>query len=257
MNVDPERAFSTPADAPLVPDFPFEFRDVAILTALYRTDPEAISPLLPEPLEPAGDIVVIQIYEMNDTDWFGAYNESAVQVPVVYTPTGETGVYSPYLFLDHDGAIAAGREVYGQPKKYGRPSIDVRQDLLVGRVERNGIDVITATMPYKSQRATREQLLERVSFVNNLNLKVIPGIDGSSAIRQLTARELNGLVVHECWTGPVTVQLQPNAQAPVHRLRVREMLDGFYWRCDFTLDYGRVLHDYLMVGDRAPVAEES
>jgi hypothetical protein len=23
------------------------------------------------------------------------------------------------------------------------------------------------------------------------------------------------------------------------------MLDGFLWRCDFTLDYGRVLHDYL------------
>ena len=24
-----------------------------------------------------------------------------------------------------------------------------------------------------------------------------------------------------------------------------EDLDGFFWRCDFTLGYGRVLHDYL------------
>jgi acetoacetate decarboxylase len=256
VKVDPRHTFSTPADAPLVPDFPFEFRDVSILTALYRTDLDAISPLLPEPLEPAGDIVVIHIYQMNDTDWFGAYNESAVQVPAVYAPSGETGVYSPYLFLDHDGAIAAGREVYGQPKKYGHPSIEVRQDLVVGRVERNGIDVVTATMPYKSRRASREQLLGRVSFVNNLNLKVIPGIDGSSAIRQLTARELDSLILHECWAGPVTVELRANAQAPVHRLPVRELLEGFYWRCDFTLDHGRVLHDYLAT-DRAPVAEQS
>ena len=34
--VDPHDAFSTPSDAPLVPTFPFRFRDVVILTAFYR-----------------------------------------------------------------------------------------------------------------------------------------------------------------------------------------------------------------------------
>jgi len=51
--------------------------------------------------------------------------------------------------------------------------------------------------------------------------------------------------VHECWSGPCTVELRPNAQAPVWRLPVIEPLDGFFWRADFTLVAGRVLHDYL------------
>lgn len=243
--IDPRTASSTPVDAPLVPSFPMRFRDVAILTAIYRTDPAAARALLPEPLEPVGDEVVIHVYQMNDTDGFGAYNESAVQIPCEYTPTGRRGVYAPYLFLDNDGAVAAGREIYGQPKKLGFPSIEVRQDLLVGKVARNGIDVATLTLPYKIQAVPPELMRERLDFVTNFNLKIIPGADGEEGVRQLTARDLLDVSFAECWTGPATVDLRPNAQAPVHRLPVLEMREGFFWRCDFTLDYGEVLHDYL------------
>jgi acetoacetate decarboxylase len=221
------------------------FRDVVILTARYRTEIEAARKLLPEPLEPAGDTVLIHIYEMNDTDGFGSYNESAVQVAAVYTPTGERGFYSPYLFLDSDGGVAAGREIYGQPKKLGFPKIEVRQDLVVGTVARNGIDIITMTMPYKIQALSPAEMLDNLEFVTNFNLKVIPAVDGGNAVCQLTARDLLDVQIHECWKGPTTVELRPNAQAPAYRLPVLEMLDGYFWRCDFTLDFGRVLHDYL------------
>jgi acetoacetate decarboxylase len=242
---DPRKAFSTPIDAPLVPTFPFRFRNVLIATVAYRTDLDAVQRIVPAPLEAAGDVVLVHVYQMNDTDWFGSYNESAVQVSAVLPKTGEKGAYSPYLFLDNDGAIAAGREVYGQPKKFGLPSIEFREDLVVAKVARNGIDVVTLTMPYKVQSASREQLLSRVDFVVNFNLKIVPSIEGGDAIRQLTARELGEVAIHECWMGPATVELRPNVNAPIYRLPVREMLEGFLWRCDFTLDYGRVLHDYL------------
>jgi acetoacetate decarboxylase len=35
--------FSTPLDAPMVPPFPFTFRNAEILTLTYRTDPPAIA----------------------------------------------------------------------------------------------------------------------------------------------------------------------------------------------------------------------
>ena len=41
------------------------------------------------------------------------------------------------------------------------------------------------------------------------------------------------------------MELRPNAQAPLHRLPVVEMLDGFYWKASFTLVPGVILHDYL------------
>lgn len=54
--------------------------------------------------------------------------------------------------------------------------------------------------------------------------------------------------LHECWGGPSTVELRPNAQAPIHRLPVVDMLDGLYWRADFTLVAGCIIHDYLEAG---------
>ena len=236
--------FSTPWDAPLVPPFPFAFRDARVLTLVYRTDPEAIHTLLPPPLEPTGDSVMMHLYQMNDVDWIGPYGECNVMVGA-RLPGGEEGAYSPYFFLSTDTGVAHGREVHGQPKKSGETKVEARGDLLVGTVARNGIDIITGTLPYKQKKASLDSLNRHMDFALNLNLKAINHIDGTPAIRQLTSRRLADMHVHECWSGPCTVELRPNAQAPVFRLPVLEMLEGLYWRADFTLVAGTVVHDYL------------
>ncbi len=241
---DPLSAVSTPWDAPLVPEFPFQMRDVTILTTFYRTTLAAVSSVLPAPLEPGSEVVAIHLYQMNDTDFFGTYQESAVQVDSRIPGTDVRGAYSPYLFLDSDGAIAAGREVYGQPKKYGRPTIRIKQDLVVGTVKRNGVRFLRVTTPYKQQRAELSDARKVFDFVTNINYKVIPASAGGVAIRELTARELSDVTVHECWRAPGTVEISPHAQAPVYRLPVVEMLDAFYWSCDFTLGPARVVHTY-------------
>jgi len=219
-------------------------RDVKILTTLYRTNITAVADVLPSPLEPASDIVAIHIYKMNDTDYFGTYEESAVQVDVTLPGTDVRGAYSPYLFLNSDGATAAGREVYGQPKKFGSPSIRVKRDLIVGTVKRNGVRFLRVTTPYKQRRSDIAEARAVFDFITNINYKVIPASSGGVAIRELTARELSAVTVHECWRAPGTVEISPHAQAPLHRLPVLEMLDAFYWSCDFTLGPARVVHTY-------------
>lgn len=246
MSTEPiHDTFETPFDNPLVPRLPMEMRNTEILTAFYRTDPTRSRQLVPQPLEIVDDLVIVHVYHMNDSDWFGNYYESAVQIPVRLKNTEIMGVYSPYLYLSNDGAVATGREIYGQPKKGGQPKLEVRDDLFVGTVARNGIDVITVTMAYKQQRASLEAMTAYGDFRTNINLKVVPNIDGTTAIRQLTARTFSDIRVHECWRGPVTVDLRPNAQAPVYRLPVLETVEGFYWRTDFVLPFGHILHDYL------------
>jgi acetoacetate decarboxylase len=101
------------------------------------------------------------------------------------------------------------------------------------------------TTPYKQQRADPAEIQAHFDFRTNLNLKAVNHIDGRPAIRQVTSRNLTDLVVHECWRGPATVELRPNAQAPVFRLPVIEPLEAFYWRADFTLVSGEIIHDYL------------
>lgn len=236
--------FSTPWDAPMVPPFPFRFRNVEVMTLYWRTDPEALAFLLPPPLRPTGDVACVHIYKMNDTDWLGPYSEANVMFGAEL-PGKASGAYSPYLVLSSDIGVAHGREVHGQPKKLGMPSIEMRGDLIVGRVERNGIDVLTATLPYKQKPVEAAALKPHFDFATNLNLKAVNHIDGRPAIRQLTSRRLAEVTVHEAWEGPCTVELRANAQLPVYRLPVVEPLRGFYWRADFTLVAGEIIHDYL------------
>lgn len=242
---NPADAWSMPWDAPLVPNFPFTFRNVEVMTLVYRTRPEAVEALLPPPLQPTGDTVLIHVYNMRDVEWLGSYGECNLMVGASLADA-HGGGYSPYLFLNSDVGLAHGREVHGQPKKFADARIEVQQDLLVARVTRNGIDFITGTMAYKQTRGSLEDLKKTAfDFATNLNYKIIPNIDGTIALRQITSRKLADVQVHECWTGPCTVELRPNAQAPVYRLPVVEMLDGYYWRADFTLVQGETVHDYL------------
>ena len=235
--------FSTPWDAPMVPPFPFRFRNAEILTLYWRTDPVAMAFLLPPPLRATGDVVCVHIYKMNDTDWLGPYTEANVMFGAALGD--RMGAYSPYLVLSSDIGLAHGREVHGQPKKLGNPMLEARGDLFVGTVERNGIAVITGTLPYKQHAVTADALKPHFDFATNINLKAVDHIDGRPAIRQLTSRKLAEVVVHEAWEGPCTVDLRGNAQLPVSRLPVLEPLRGFYWRADFTLVAGEIIHDYL------------
>lgn len=180
--------FETPFDNALVPRFLMQMRNTGILTAFYRTDLDAARRLVPPPLEVVSDVVLIHVYHMNDSDWFGNYYESAVQIVVRLAGTDVAGAFSPYLYLGNDGAVATGREIYGQPKKGGEPWLGVRDDLFVGTVNRNDIDVITLTMAYKQTRAQLEDMTRYGDFRTNINLKVLPNVDGTDAIRQLTAR---------------------------------------------------------------------
>lgn len=237
--------FSIPWDSPMTPPFPFAFRNAEVLTVVYRADPAAAARLLPPPLESAGDTVMIHIYRMNDTDWIGKYGEANIMIPAKLPGAKSAAGYSPYFFLDAPVGIAQGREVHGQPKKFARPRLRRKGDIWMGRISRDGVDVVTATMAYKHERGDIADLKARFDFSVNLNLKAIDHISGRPAIRQLTSRRLANVKIHECWRGPCTVELRPHIQVPVWRLPVAEALEGFYWRADFTLVPGEVVFDYL------------
>jgi acetoacetate decarboxylase len=243
----PLEAHSVPLDNPLHGSPPARFRDGEVLVVQYRTDLAAVEALVPWPLVVLGDTVMVQVARWGDVAGMGRdTHEVNVMVPVRYDGTDDpvVGSYSPYFYVDSDRAMAGGREFHGQPKRMADVSLEVRGDLIVGTLRRNGIDVFTGTLPYKSRVATLEELRSRVDFVTNINLKVIPQIDGSRGLRQLTARDLTDIELTGCWSGPATARIEPNAQAPLYRLPVVRLLEGYYWVGDFSLVGGVVLHDY-------------
>jgi acetoacetate decarboxylase len=240
---DPTAVTGTPFGAPLVPPLPIRLRRTEILTIVHRTDPEAADRLIPAPLELAGDLCVVHVYRMHDAEWFGVYCESAWQIPV-RMPDGTAAGYSPFLVLESDGAVAAGREAYGQPKKAGQVSLEPNGDLLVGRVARNAIEIATATMCWKQTPTSGAELEALVAGSGvNVNLRLRQE-EGDTFSRELVARDFTDVVEHEAWTGPGTLELRANAQAPVYLLPVREVVLALHRVVDLTLAPGRVVHRY-------------
>jgi acetoacetate decarboxylase len=119
-----------------------------------------------------------------------------------------------------------------------------RGDLLVGVVARNGIEIATATMCFKQERAAPDALeLLLPGSALNVNLRVLPEEEGQFR-RELVARVFEDVVVHEAWTGPATLELRPNAQAPLHLLPVRRVELALHRMVDLTLPPGTILHRY-------------
>jgi len=244
---------SMPPASPSYPTGPYRFIDREYLIIAYQSDPQAIREALPEPLEPDGsNTVLFEFIRMPDSAGFGSYTESGLVIPALYQ--GEHVNFTSQMYLDDEPPIAGGREIWGFPKKHGQPKLDVVHDTLTGTLDYAGVQVAVGTMGYKHQHllydVTGRKQCSSVSIVEKMsktqvNLKLIPHVDGKLAIAQLVAYNLTDIAVKGAWSGPARLHLVSHVNAPVADLPVFKALGGLHFIADLTLPYGRVLHDYL------------
>lgn len=237
-----ERAFAMPPSSPAFPPGPYRFVDREYFIIRYRTDPEALRRVVPEPLELCEPVVNYEFIRMPNSTGFGDYTESGQVIPVRYR--GETGSYTHQMFLNDHPPIAAGRELWGFPKKLAQPSLAVETDTLVGTLNYGSVRIATGTMGYKHRTldlATEAGGLGAPNFL----LKIIPHVDGSPRVCELVRYHLEDVTVKGAWTGPAALQLCPHALAPIAELPVLEVLSAKHLVADLTLGLGTVVHDYL------------
>ena len=243
---------SMPLAAPSYPRGPYRFIDREYLIVTYESDPDAIRAALPEPLAPDGSHAVLyEFIRMPDSAGFGDYTESGVVIPALFE--GKPVNFTAQMYLDDEPPIAGGREIWGFPKKNANPRLAIIHDTLTGVLEYAGVTVAVATMGYKHQhllydvagrrQCSSEAIVERLSKTQ-VNLKIIPDIDGSPAIAQLVAYQLDDIQVKGAWSGPARLQLHAHVNAPVADLPVRKVLGAVHFVADLTLPYGRILYDY-------------
>jgi acetoacetate decarboxylase len=241
---DVVRLRSTPIVSPSFPAGPYRFVDREYFTITYETDPEALRAQLPEPLEPNADnLVTYEWIKMPDSSGFGDYTESGVVIPARFR--GEDVSFVAQMYLDDEAPIAAGREIWGFPKKYAHPKLKLVKDTLTGILEYGGERVALGTMGYKHVCA--EGSIERTAAAlakTQINLKVIPGVDGNAEVCQLVALNITDITVKGSWSGPARLHLVPHVGAPVADLPVRRIVGASHFIADLTLPYGRVVHDY-------------
>jgi acetoacetate decarboxylase len=237
-----ERAFAMPLTNPAYPPGPYRFRDREFFIITYRTDPEKLRALVPEPLELDAPLVRYEFIRMPDSTGFGDYTETGQVIPVSFR--GRKGGYTLCMFLNDHPPIAGGRELWGFPKKLANPTLRAEIDMLVGTLDYGPVRVATGTMGYKHREADRAAVKAALSAPNYL-LKIIPHVDGSPRICELVEYYLEDIEVKGAWTGPAALSLTPHALAPVAELPVLEVVSAMHILSDLTLGLGKVVHDYL------------
>ena len=245
MNIDDimGNAFSMPIDSPSFPRGPYRFVDREYLIVTFRTDPKAIAAALPEPLRPLADpLVKFEVIRMPNSTGFGDYTESGLVIPSDLH--GDHVGYVHSMYLDDEAPIAAGREIWGFPKKFAQPRLEVRADTLVGELAYAGSPVARATMGFKHQSFDLAKAQSALAAPAVL-LKVIPHVDGSPRICELNQYQLEDIQVKGAWTGPGALALFAHALAPMARFPVLEVVSTVHILADLTLPYGKVVHDYL------------
>jgi acetoacetate decarboxylase len=244
MNIDDVKrtAFAMPLTSPAFPPGPYRFVDREFLIVTYRTDPDALRAVVPEPLQIGEPIVKYEFIRMPDSTGFGDYTESGQVIPVTFE--GQAGGYVHSMYLNDEAPIAGGRELWGFPKKLAAPSISVETDTLLGKLDYGSVRVATATMGYK-HRALDSAAVRAGLLAPNYLLKIIPHVDGSARICELVRYYLEDVTVKGAWTGPAALELSHHALAPVARLPVLEVISGTHILTDMTLGLGTVIHDYL------------
>ncbi|SFK50236.1 acetoacetate decarboxylase [Sphingomonas sp. NFR04] len=235
-------AYAMPVSSPAYPKPPFRFVNREFVIIAYRTDPEALAKAIPAPLLSADQIVKYEFIKMPDSSGLGDYTESGQVLPVRYQDV--PGGFTHAMYLDSEAGIASGRELWGFPKMFAQPKLEVRNDAIVGTLDYNGVRVATATMAYKYKTLDHDKVADFLTTPTFL-LKVLPHVDGTARVCELVRYAPQDVVVKGAWTGPGSLELHPHCLAPVAKLPVLEVVSATHILADLTLAPGEVVHDYL------------
>jgi acetoacetate decarboxylase len=133
-----ERAFAMPLTNPAYPPGPYRFVNREYLIITYRTDPAKLRAVVPEPLELDGreSLVKYEFIRMPDSNGFGDYTESGQVIPVAFR--GRRGSYTHCMFLNDEGPIAGGRELWAfrrssHSRRYKPRSTRLSEPWITGR----------------------------------------------------------------------------------------------------------------------------
>ncbi len=237
---------SMPIVGPSYPRAPNRFINREYLIVSYETDGDLLRAVVPEPLEPQGNIVNFEVMKMPDSSGFGDYTESGIVIPCLFN--GRKVNFPLMMFLDDEPPISGGREIWGFPKKFGQPKLEIIHDTLTGTLHYAEQLVATATMSYKHENMLDQQpasVIADALGTTQICLKLIPCVTGGVALAQLVSFRMIDITVKGAWKGPARLNLVPHVNAPIADFPVHRIIGGAHYIADMSLPYGEVVYDYL------------
>ena len=231
----------------------FEFRNVEMLSALFRTDPDVVQAVLPKPLVPAEEpLAQAFVARYPETNFGLSYSEGALFLRAVYK--GEPGWYCLAMPVDNDMALVGGREQFGYPKKIAEEiTLERTDNQVTGRVIRRGVEVlhIEAELSEAVSATALDAIGPEVEDLEGspcrkvvvFQFKFFPGPDGRSFdYRPRLMREAVLFRPRDDLRGGAgKLEMVSSPYDPLGDIPVRDLLDVTYGTWDNDMLPGRVV----------------
>ncbi len=217
-----------PLQAPLIPDpfVPYRCPRNRSLNAVCQGDPEVLKAYLANtPFTLADDRFLVYVSDFTNCDKI-PFMDAGVVIPVEFE--GRTGGYFLFEYEDNDAAIAAGRDLWGYPKKYGDILLEERGDRVTASVTRKGVPLITINCTLDGAPAPA------LKTTPHLNIHVQPAPDGGILNKRVIARDTSpDFQLTSNRSGSATVSLGSIATDPLTPLQPLALLGASYVIGDF------------------------
>ncbi|MBS1843304.1 MAG: acetoacetate decarboxylase family protein [Actinobacteria bacterium] len=236
---------------------PYLYRDVEDCFVVYEAaDPAAVESLLPPGVKLADETpVCIAWARWVPFSSFGQYHESYIMVRVNFE--GETYLYQPFILVDNEIPLTAGREIWGYAKKlavfernWGGGEVPFGEQLVYTVQRPKGQPIMTVTMVADRLASPRE--LENLP---GLSTKIIPAAEPGRrpSVAELVRIDLESAALHRAQDGSRRLFAGRGSLSiptvstvdPWHLLAPKRIIQCYFGVFDFDLPLGRVVHDYL------------
>ena len=225
---------------------PFTYEGSRVVSVAFRTSPEVIRAMVPEPLVPdaASELSVAIVHHHIVAPMPLSYYEAFLVVPVSHD--GTPGQYIPVLYLDDAAAITGGREIWGFSKFGGEIQIVEQDGEVRATVQQGGVTLIDVSVRPGDPLVPIPETPNSPLF----NVKIVPSVEEGAPpdVLQLTSTTLGDPTVTVLRPGTGTLSFGSTPLDPLGSIPVLEILGASWYEYDFTLDYGEVIHDYLAKG---------
>jgi acetoacetate decarboxylase len=246
--------FSMPIskNASLYTRHPFHYKDVSRLVITYESELEPVLDVLPELIEPLTDPpqVVVTVSDVGFHIPLGPYVESYIAIRAKFKE--ESIRYILYMWVTSDAAMAAGREIYGAPKKLANVSLFNREpntEIYQGIVERPIGNKLFALSALLTAKADPNEIESEPPAL----LKVIPDAlnEKEPAIADLLKVESSYEFISdsggepEFYKGIGSVDFCSNNQTePVYELKPKKIISTYYMKVNIFENNIALLHRY-------------
>ena len=240
---------STPIGGPLYPPGPYKYPNVEGIIIFGNVKKTNASEVLPDPLKVGTGMSIIFINNYPDST-IGSYHEMVIFIPARLKKEygiKMSGIFCPYIYVTSDKAFAAGREIWGFPKKMASFNFEKRENSVIGIVERHNKQILKISGEIQDELIVKQMESVMGSFGEVAVLTLKQFIDANCKeyiLQQIIRTNMSMEPIKLSSLSNIKITAEESKADPIYKILPDKIVGGIYGNFNLFLPEGEVVLDF-------------